>query len=294
MTVDTAGRTPPLDAAEPITATRRLPMPMRLRIGIGLSVVLLIATVFNRQLQPSDPRVQSLRGRLTAPGSEFLLGSDQLGRDIAARLLAGLPWSLGVAALSTLCALVIGCAIGTMAGWSNGVVRTVLARAIDVAISFPTLVLVITVIAILGRGFVPLVVTLALASWPMFARVVYAETLGLREREYVTASRLLGLRSRRALAIHVLPGLRPTVVVMAAFTFADMLIAESALSFLGIGAPLGEPTWGNMLADSRLHLMKAPWMMIAPATTIVLAVSAANLLGDGYAAYTRQRQRSIA
>lgn len=149
-------------------------------------------------------------------------------------------------------------------------------------------------IAVLGRGFVPLVATLSIASWPLFARVVYAETLGLREREYVLAARLSGIRGRRALLIHVVPGLRPTLLVMAAFTFADMLIAESALSFLGIGAPLAEPTWGNMLSESRLYLVDAPWMMLAPAATIVLAAVTGNLIGDGLAARARQRERGIA
>lgn len=270
----------------------RRAVPGRLWFAVSLAVMFVAATIFSGFLEPYDPLAQSLTDRLAGPSAEHLLGTDQLGRDILSRLLAGLAWSLGVSALSTVAAMLVGGLIGVVAGWSSGIVRTVLARTIDIAISFPTLVLVVTVIAVLGRGFVPLVVTLSIASWPMFARVVYAETLGLREREYVLAARLLGLRGRRALLVHVVPGLRPTILVMAAFTFADMLIAESALSFLGIGAPLAEPTWGNMLSESRLYLVDAPWMMIAPATMIVLAVVTANLLGDGFAAYSRGQART--
>lgn len=275
-------------------APYRPPRPRRLTIGLTVAVVLLVLTFLRSPLQPHDPLAQSLFDRTQGPSADHLFGTDQLGRDIASRLLAGLQWSLGVATISTVCAMTIGGIVGTLAGWRAGWTRTVLVRAIDTAISFPTFVLVVTVIAVLGRGFVPLVATLSIASWPLFARVVYAETLGLREREYVLAARLSGIRGRRALLIHVVPGLRPTLLVMAAFTFADMLIAESALSFLGIGAPLAEPTWGNMLSESRLYLVDAPWMMLAPAATIVLAAVTGNLIGDGLAARARQRERGIA
>jgi len=281
------------DDVEPTAARRGRRLPSRLTIGLGLAGLFALATVLSGILQPRDPLAQTLTDRLKGPSTDYLLGTDQLGRDILSRLLAGLAWSLGVSAISTVCALVIGGLVGMLAGWRGGWVRTVLVRAIDIAISFPTLVLVVTVMAVLGRGFVSLVATLSIASWPLFARVVYAETMGLREREYVLAARLLGVRSRRALLVHVVPGLRPTLLVMAAFTFADMLIAESALSFLGIGAPLAEPTWGNMLSESRLYLVDAPWMMIAPAGMIVLAVVTANLIGDGLAAHARGRERSI-
>ncbi|HIY41126.1 MAG TPA: ABC transporter permease, partial [Candidatus Nocardiopsis merdipullorum] len=229
--------------------------------------------------------------RLVSPGPDHLLGTDQLGRDLAGRVLSGFAWSLGIGAVATLLAMVIGITIGILGGWYPGVVRAVLNRVIDIGISFPFLVVAVTVVAVVGRGFWPLALTLGVVSWPTVARVVYAETLGLREREYVVAARLIGVRSPRSILTHLLPALRPTLQVIAAFTFADLLVAESGLSFLGLGAPLGDATWGNMLADSRAYLVSAPWMMLVPATVIVLAVLSANLLGDGLSAQDRLRNR---
>jgi peptide/nickel transport system permease protein len=151
----------------------------------------------------------------------------------------------------------------------------------------------ICIIAVFGQGFQQLVLTLGFLSWPVFARVVYAEALSLLEREYVLSAQLIGVNRLIILYRHVLPGLRATLMVMLAFHFADMLIAESALSFLGIGAPLGEPTWGNMLAASRDKLFQAPWMMLVPASAIVLAVVTANLVGDGIATVSRRLGKGI-
>lgn len=269
--------------------TRR-PAGLLLTVGLGLALALALAAVLSRWLVPDDPYATELSLRLRAPGSDgYPLGSDQLGRDVLSRVLAGLPWSLGIGAVSTVVGASIGTAIGLGAGWSTGWLRTVLTRFIDLTISFPYLVLAIAIVAVVGRGFWPLALTLGLVSWPIYARVVYAETLGLRAREYVLAARLAGASSVRTLLTHVLPGLRPTLQVLCAFQFADMLVAESGLSFLGLGAPLGTPTWGNMLSDSRAYLVDAPWLMLVPAAAIVLAVVAANLIGDGLSARSHRR-----
>jgi peptide/nickel transport system permease protein len=156
-----------------------------------------------------------------------------------------------------------------------------LTRFVDLAVSLPYLVIAMVVVAIVGRGFWPLALTLGVVSWPVFARVVYAETLSLRTRQYVLAARLAGVTGGRVILSHVLPGLRPTLLVLCAFQFADMLIAESGLSFLGLGTPLGEPTWGNLLSSSRGYLVNAPWLLLGPGAAVALAIIAASLIGDG-------------
>ena len=142
--------------------------------------------------------------------------------------------------------------------------------------------------AVIGRGFWPLSLTLGLVSWPIFARVVYAEAIGLMKRDYVLAARMFGVSRLRIVLTHILPGIRNTLLVMWAFMFADLLIAESGLSFLGLGVPLGTPSLGSMLADSREYLGQAPHMVLVPGLTIVVIVVAANLIGDALSARSSQ------
>jgi len=257
-------------------------IPGGLALGIGLAVLIGGVAVAQSALRPADPYATDLLHRLVPPGAPgHPLGTDQLGRDLLSRVLAGFGWSLGIALVATMVGVGLGTAAGLLAGWCTGWPRTVLTRLVDLMIAFPYLVVAIVIVAVVGRGFWPLAVTLGLVSWPIYARVVYAETLSLRARPYVLAARLAGTSAARSVATHVLPGLRPVLRVLCALQFADMLVAESGLSFLGLGAPLGTPTWGNMLSDSRGYLVDAPWLLLAPAAAIVLAVVAANLVADG-------------
>ncbi len=263
---------------------------MLLWLGFAGALVMVIVVVLGPLLQTHDPYEQLLTNRLLAPGEEgHLLGTDQLGRDLYSRTIEGFRWSLGIGFVATMIAAVLGTLVGIAAAMREGVLRTVLTRLVDMTIAFPYLVIAVAIIAVIGRGFFALSLTLGLVSWPIFARVVYAEALGLMEREYILAAQLLGVGAWRTLFTHLLPGLRPSLMVMWAFMFADLLIAESALSFLGLGAPLAAPSWGNMLSDSREYLATAWWMLLAPAIAIVVAVVTANLIGDGVAAESRRR-----
>lgn len=274
--------------ARPAGITRRMlrtedvRVPALLIAGlIGLGAVLIL-TFWGEQLSGFEAAKQDLRARLLGPFTDgHYLGTDRLGKDVAARVAAGFRWSIPVGALATVIAATVGTTIGVVAGWNEGWLRAVLSRFMEVAISFPYLVLAVAVITVAGRGFLALSLTLGLVAWVSFARVVYAETLKIRQREYVTAARLMGMPGIRIVLTYVLRALRPTLVVMMAFIFADLLVAEAGLSFLGLGAPLGEPSWGNMLAASRLNLFDAPWTMYGPAAAVVLAVLTANLIGDG-------------
>lgn len=272
----------PAGISRRILRTSRATMPGLLITGLVGLVLVIVLTVWGEQLSGFDPDKQDLRARLLGPMTDgHLLGTDKLGKDVFSRVAAGFRWSIPVGLLATSIAATIGTAIGVIAGWSEGWLRSALSRFMEVAISFPYLVLAVAVISVAGRGFVSLSLTLGLVAWVSFARVVFAETRQIKQREYVLAARLMGTSSLRIVLTYVLRGLRPTLVVMAAFIFADLLVAEAGLSFLGLGAPLGEPSWGNMLADSRLNLFDAPWMMYGPAAAVVLTVLTANLIGDG-------------
>jgi len=271
-----------------------LSYPIELVLGAAFGLLILVLILFRESLQVHDPYAGDLLRRFLPVGTpSHLLGTDNLGRDLWSRLLEGIAWSLSAASIATLFAFVLGTGAGLVAAQYPGVVRTIVNQVVDTVLSFPNLIIAIIVVAVIGRGFWPLTLTLGLVSWPVFARVVFAESLSLLERDFVVAARTFGAPTRHILIGHVLPGLRPTLTVMLAFHFADMLVTESALSFLGLGAPLGVPTWGNLLQDSRDFLFVAPWLMAVPAGGIVFAVMTVNLIGDGLASLLRRRGRRI-
>ncbi|MFI2664216.1 ABC transporter permease [Micromonospora carbonacea] len=266
----------------------------RLVVGVGLAVVLVGGTVGALLFGHITPVPDNVRERLLGLGQHgHLLGTDELGRDMLRWTIAGFGWTAAVSAVGACVTAAVAIVLGMVAGATKGVVQAGCTRAIDICLSLPYLVIAVAVMAAVGRGFWPLSITLGLVSWPIFARVVYAETRGLMQRDYVRAARLLGVSPVRIQLTHLLPGLRHTIMVMWAFVFADLLVAESGLSFLGIGAPLGSPSLGNMLAAGRQYLVDAPRMVFVPAVVIVLAVTAANLIGDGVAARMRHRMRMV-
>jgi peptide/nickel transport system permease protein len=267
---------------------------LSLRISASILCFLFIVALFQPFFYRVDPTYSDLMLRLQSPSlSGAWLGTDALGQDVFSRVIAGFRWSLGIGTVGTFIGGLIGISLGVSAAWNRGRLRTFLSRLIDIGISFPYLIIAVTIVTVVGRGFWPLALTLGLVCWPTISRVVYAETLTLREREYVTAARLFGIGSARSIFTHILPALRPTIQVVAAFTFAELLIAESGLSFLGLGAPLGTPTWGNMLNDSRSYMVDAPWMMFGPVTAIIITIFAANLLGEGLNAREQSRSTRV-
>jgi peptide/nickel transport system permease protein len=249
----------------------------------GILLAVIGALVFlGPALTGLDPGYIDLQNRLLAPNSPgHWLGTDQLGRDLLARLLHGLRWSLTAALGATLLAFVTGTVLGLIAARRHSLLGTTIRQVTAFAQSFPVFVLAICLVAVAGNSLVTVVLVLGLVTWPVFCRVVLAEASSLFSREYVLAAEMLQMGWLRLYVRHVLPGLLPSLSVLLAFHFADMLIAESALSFLGIGAPLGAATWGNMLQESRAYLISAPWLLLVPATAIVTLVITANLLGDG-------------
>lgn len=274
--------TPAVTPDQPGVLGRAWRLPNLLKVGLVGLVIVLAFTLLGDSISGFDAAKQSLADRLASPLTDgHLLGTDKLGRDLFARVLAGFRWSLPVGFLAACLAALIGTTVGVIAGWSEGWVRTVLTRLIELGISFPYFVLATVVIAVVGKGFWTLILVLGLVAWISMARVTYAETRAVKEREYVLAAQLMGLSNLRIVRTYVLRGLRHRIMVMFAFMFADLLVAEAALSFLGIGAPIGEPSWGNMLFTARENIFDAPWLMWAPAGAVVLAVLTANFIGDG-------------
>lgn len=275
--------------------TRKKALPgnssTKLRVGVSIAGSLVVLAIGNQLFGSGGGEVDVISKRLPPFSPGHLLGTDQLGRDLVARLLASMLWSFSVGLLAAVIALTIGTSVGVLAASSTKIGRIILTRYIDLSISFPELILAITIIAVVGRGFFPIALTLGFVSWPHLARVVYAESLGLWTREFVLAARISGVRRTRIITSHILPGLRSTLLVMFAFIFADLLVAESGLSFLGIGALLGDPSLGNMLADGRRFIFSSPLLLLLPCMAVILAVSSANLIGDGLSSRARRASR---
>jgi peptide/nickel transport system permease protein len=225
--------------------------------------------------------------RETVRNVSRVLTGDKLGRDLLVRALSGFIWSASAAAAATLIAAAIGIPLGLIAADRGGVLRALVKGLVTTITTLPGLIIAIIVVALIAQGWAPIVLTLGLLSWPVFARVTMLEAQSILARDFIPAARLAGMDRVRILITHVAPNLRASLLVLSAIQFADMLIAESALSFLGLAAPLGAPTWGNMLADSRAFVFSAPWMLLVPAGAIIITVVAANLLADGLSARLR-------
>jgi ABC-type dipeptide/oligopeptide/nickel transport system permease subunit len=266
-------------------------------VGAVLAMVVLVLAVWPHG-DPIGPDIDhglSPLGAPLPPSAHALLGTDQLGRDVWARLLAGAGTSLEIATLSTLLALVIGLGVGLTAGYAGGRVDSVLMRLVDLVLAFPFLLLAILLAALLreadlASSSAPVVLTLAIVGWTSTARVVRGKALSVARSEHVTAARALGASPLRIVVHHVLPNLAGVVIVMTVLAFAQNILAESVLSFLGLGPPPPAPTWGRMLYEGRVYYRTAPWLSLAPGVAILTAVVAFNLLGEGLRELTGGRR----
>ncbi|MDQ7859087.1 MAG: ABC transporter permease [Armatimonadota bacterium] len=255
-------------------------------LATAFLALVVLAAVAAPVVSPHPPTRQQIARRLTPPawmpgGSpEHLLGADQLGRDIASRILFGARISLTVAALAVGIAAATGVSLGVVAGYYGAWADRVLTRLADIQLAFPLTLLVITLIAILGPGLVNVVAALGLGGWAAYFRMTRAQVLMVREMEYVMAARCLGVPDARIAWRHVLPNAISPLIVLASFSVAQVIILESALSFLGLGVQPPTPTWGGMLADSRDYLAIAWWLAASPGLALTLTVLAINLVGD--------------
>ncbi|MCA1646560.1 MAG: ABC transporter permease [Chloroflexi bacterium] len=255
-------------------------------VGLAFVVLAIAAGSIGTLLLPQDPLHSNLALRLKPPawlpGSDprFLFGTDQLGRDLLARVALGARVSLAVGLAATALASVLGVGLGLLGGFYRGAVDAVLSALTDIQLAFPLLALAISIVAVLGPGLANLILVMGVTGWVTFARIVRAEVLSMREREYVLAARALGAGDARILLGAILPNVLGSVTVVAAFTFAQMIVVESSLSFLGLGVQPPTPSWGGMLNDARTYLQVAWWPATFPGLALLLTVLGVNLLGD--------------
>jgi peptide/nickel transport system permease protein len=230
---------------------------------------------------PYDPAAQQLALRLEGPSPAHWFGLDELGRDIVARVLAGARISLLVGLVVVGVSSTIGIALGSIAGYFGGRVDEGISRAIDILLAFPGLLLAIALVAVLGPSLTNVVLALSLIGWVGYARLVRGQVLRTRELEFVQAARALGATTARILVRHVIPSALPAVTVQATLGMGGAILAEAALSFLGLGVQPPTPSWGTMLSYGRAHLLDAPHLTIFPGLAIAMLVLGFNFLGDG-------------
>jgi ABC-type dipeptide/oligopeptide/nickel transport system permease subunit len=252
------------------------------QLGIAFVLIVLMAAVFAPWLAPHNPVVGDLRGAyLVRPGGRFLLGTDTQGRDVLSRVLYGARLSLAVGVISQSVSVTIGIVLGLLAGYYGRWVDALVMRLADITLAFPTLLLLIAVAAAVKPSLPVVFVVIGVVGWAGMARLVRSQVLVLRRSEFVLAAQALGARDRRVLLRHLLPNVRTQVIIAATLGIGGAIMAEAALSFVGLGAQPPTPSWGAMVADGRDLLRVAPWISFAPGLAIGIAVLGFNLVGDG-------------
>lgn len=249
--------------------------------GAGVLFALGVATWAAPVLSRSDPNEQHLTERLQSPSAKHFLGTDDLGRDVFARLLYGGRVSLRVGILAVAISVTLGTLIGVSAGYFGGFVDVVFMRTVDIVLCFPTIFLILMVIAFLEPSLWNVMAVIGFTSWPGLARLVRGETLSLRERDFILAARGLGLSSPRILFVHLLPHLVAPVLVSATLGVGGAILTESALSFLGLGVQPPMASWGNILTGGKDYMHVAWWLSVFPGAAILVTVLALNVLGEG-------------
>jgi peptide/nickel transport system permease protein len=252
---------------------------------VALIVLFVLAAIFAPLVAPYDPNAQNLLGRMKSPGTVsrsfyYLLGSDELGRDLVSRLIHGARVSLLVAFASVILSGAVGVLLGMLAGYLRGWVEVIVMRVVDVFLSIPAILLAIITVAVLGPGLVNVIVVLALTRWPRYARVAYGQTLGIANMPYVRLATFMGAGPLRILFRHILPNIIGAVTVVATLEFGLMVLFEASLSFLGLGVQPPTASWGAMLSTGRNYLATAWWIATFPGVCLFLLVLAINLIGD--------------
>ncbi len=271
----------PARIARKIWQLRRWPL-----IPMFFLVLFVITGVFAPLIAPHDPERGGLRDRNLPPAweeggsSEFLLGTDHLGRDMLSRVIFGARISLAVAGVTLGVGMVIGVASGLIAGWYGGWLDEFLMRIVDIKLAIPTILLALVLVLALGQSFLIIVAILAIAVWPRFARNVRGEVLQLKTMDFVALAKVAGASTPRILFIHIFPGVINTLIVLATLEVGIVILLESTLSFLGAGVPPPTPAWGSMVSDGRDRLAVAWWISTMPGLAIMLVVLSMNLFGD--------------
>jgi peptide/nickel transport system permease protein len=251
--------------------------------GAAVLLTILVASIFAGQISPHDPIAQNLSNTLRPPSTEHPFGTDNFGRDIFSRVLHAAKLDLMIGVLCVLFPMIIGVLLGCLAGYLGGHTDTVIMRTVDTFTAFPFLVLVIAIIAIMGPGLYSMFVALTLAGWSAYTRIVRGEILVVKRAEYIQAARALGYSRSRIMFRHVLPNVVSPAVIFAMADIVLVILSTTALSFLGLGVQPPTPEWGSMIAEGRVYMMTAWWLVTLPGLAIVAVGLALSFFGDGLA-----------
>lgn len=249
-------------------------------IGLSCLALIVLLGLLAPAIAPYSPTEQNLLERLEPPSAEHWLGTDALGQDILTRVLHGARYSLGIGLAAMVLGLVAGSSLGLVAGFYGGVIDGVIMRVIDILMAFPGILLALVFVTLLGNGLVNVVIAISVFSIPQFCRIVRAETIALREREYVHAARAIGANGPQILVRYIVPNAAPPVLVLSSLRLAAAILTAAALGFLGLGVPPHLPEWGAMLNQGRPYLRVAPHVAISPGLAIAVTTIAVNLVGD--------------
>ncbi|QTG17249.1 ABC transporter permease (plasmid) [Agrobacterium tumefaciens] len=250
-------------------------------VGVAIVLVLILGAIFAPQLATYPPAKQSIMNQLAPPGGDYLLGTDQLGRDVLSRLLFGARYSLVMGVLAILVAMVLGTLIGMIAGYRGGRLDVILMQIMDVILAFPSLILGLALVALIGATMTNIIIAIAFTAVPAFARIARAAVITQRDREYVQACRAMDFSGLRIMFRHILPAIIPEIMVMASLWMATAVRTEASLAFIGLGLAPPTPTWGGMVRDGFESILGSFYLALFPSMAILLLVLAFNLIGDG-------------
>jgi peptide/nickel transport system permease protein len=260
-------------------------------VGLAFIGMLIVMAIVPGLISPHSPTEIFPGERGSSPSTEYWLGTDDRGRDVLSRTIWGARTALIVGLVATTIATLIGVSIGALAGYFGGWTDSILSRFIDSLMAFPLLALLLVLAAVLGPSLVTVTIIIGATVWTAYARVVRADIMSLRERDYVLAARAIGAQAPRLIIRHMLPNILGPVIVLATLGIGSIIILEAALSFLGLGVQPPMPSWGRALSDARPHILRFPHMAIVPGLMITLTVLAFNLIGDGLRDALDPRQR---
>jgi peptide/nickel transport system permease protein len=250
-------------------------------VGLGIVIFFIILAILAPVIAPYSFKEQNLANRFLSPSSEHWFGTDDFGRDILSRILYGARISLWVGFFSVLGSVIFGTMFGIIAGYYGRWVDAIISRIFDIMLAFPSILLAIAVVAILGPSLQNALIAIAVINIPNFGRLVRSKVLSVKQEEYIMAAKAVGMKDTRILFRHILPNSISPVIVQATLAIATAIIEAAALGFLGLGAQAPTPEWGKMLADSKNYIMQAPWTLFFPGIAIMLTVLGFNLMGDG-------------
>ncbi len=250
-------------------------------VGLVLFLVIVVLAVLAPWISPHDPIEQDFFSKLQPPSATYWLGTDYYGRDILSRLLHGARYSLIIGIAATFFAMVLGSFIGIVSGYYGGRFDTLTMQIMDILLAFPSLILGLIIVAMLGPTLTNIIVAIALTSVPSFARIARAPTIAVKEREFVEAGRALGFSDARLMFVHILPNIAAEILVMFSLWTASSIRTEASLAFIGLGLKPPTPTWGGMIREGFENILESYWLALMPGLSILLVVFALNLLGDG-------------